>query len=131
MEIVKLKGIIDRVTAGVAAIVPDGGGMEKYVAASDIPGAHEGMPVNLLIIPADDLNGLSKVVGRMEKKKKKVSRFISFSSLVNAMEKNLEKLRNLYDSAEFADQASPELRSDVAEKISYLEKGIRLFNKRF
>ena len=125
MKIKGLNGVIDRVVNGVAAIVPDDRGREVYVAATDIPGAREGMRVDLVIIPQDDPNAVCRVMGRKPPRQPKPQKMRSFSGLVRQMAKTRDRLRDTLTALGEEDAGGAE---EIKEKIDFLDKGIGLFS---
>ncbi len=125
MKIRKLRGVIDRVVSGVAAIVPDDRTPEVYVAAGDIPGAREGLAVDLVIIPQDNPNAVCPVLGRKPPRPPKPQKIRSYASLVRQMIKTRDRLKAT--RAEL-DQGLGSDLDELQEKIDYLERGIDLFS---
>lgn len=119
MKLLRLKGVIDRVTAGVAAIVPDDGSSERYVFEKDLSNPREGKEVEIMVIDREDPNAVLKVAGA-KFGKPFGTKMKNFSSLVRAMEKALRLLKGEVTENEEPDES-------VVEKIEFLEKGIRLF----
>ncbi|RCK78526.1 MAG: hypothetical protein OZSIB_1446 [Candidatus Ozemobacter sibiricus] len=126
MKIRKLRGVIDRMVSGVAAIVPDDRTPEVYVAASDIPGAREGLAVDLVIVPQDDPNAVCPVVGRKPPRPPRPQKIKSFTSLVRQMIKTRDRLKATL--AELEQQPGQD-GQELQEKIDFLEKGIDLFSR--
>lgn len=125
MKIRRLVGVIDRVVAGVAAVVPDDRSPEVYLSATDIPGAREGLAVDLVIVPQDDPQAVCKILGRKPPRKPKPMKMPSFSSLVRQMLKVRDRLRATREELGEDDSSGSE---DLQEKLDFLEKGISLFS---
>lgn len=125
MNIRPVKGVIDRVVNGVAAVVPDDRTPEIYVAAADIPGAREGLHVDLVIVPQDNPNAVCPVLGRKPPRPPKPQKIRSFASLVRQMIKTRDRLRATRE--ELGEESGGET-DDLQEKIDWLDKGIALFS---
>lgn len=127
MKLLRLVGVVDRITAGVAAIVPDDGSRELYISSSDLNDSQEGQGVDLVVIPPADPNGLCKVVSFERKKNAKPQKIRSDGTLLKAMTRSRDRMKATLDSLENAD-ADPDVIEDLREKIQFLDRGIELFS---
>lgn len=127
MKLLKLVGVIDRITSGVVAVVPDDGSRELYISSNDLDDPQEGQPVDLIVVPASDPNGLCKVVSFTRKKVVKPQKIRSDGTLLKAMTRSRDRLKATLDSLEAAD-GDPDIIENLREKIRYLDRGIDLFS---
>jgi hypothetical protein len=125
MKIEQVRGVIDRITGGVAAVVPDDGRREIYLYSKDIPGAAEGGIIDLTLAISDDPNGICRVVGKKPEKPQKAPKLMSFDSLVKAMEKTLGRLEARRNESE--KRGGDDGMENCREMIAFLRKGLELF----
>jgi len=128
MKLLKLVGVVDRVTSGVAAIVPDDGSREMYISANDISGLAEGQPVDLVVVPPADPNGLCKIVSFTRKRVAKPVKIRADGTLLKAMTRSRDRLKATLDELESRDDPDPDLVDDLREKLRFLDRGIELFS---
>ena len=124
MEMKKVRGVIDRIEADIAVIVPDDRSREVYVRAQDLPSAQEGLEVEVFLALPNDPNGLATVFAEKKKAKPKMGSKKGYAALLRAMSKVKEQLS--LQLADLEEDAFP--ATDIREKIAYLEEGIRLFS---
>jgi len=128
MKLLKLIGVIDRITAGVAAIVPDDGSRELYISSNDLNDPREGEAVDLIVIPPVAPNGLCKVVSFARKKVTKPQKIRSDGTLLKAMTRSRDRLKATLDAVEANESGDPDAIEELREKIRFLDRGIELFS---
>ncbi|MBP7632648.1 hypothetical protein KBA41_00660 [Candidatus Ozemobacteraceae bacterium] len=128
MKLLKLTGVIDRMTGGVAAIVPDDGSRELYISEKDLPDPREGQEVDLVVIPPEDPNGLCRVVSFARKRVVKPLKIKADGALLKAMTRSRDRLKATLDQAEADENADPEVVEQLREKLRFLDRGIELFS---
>lgn len=128
MKLRKLTGVIDRITSGVAAIVPDDGSRELYVSEKDLTDPQESREVDLIVIPSEDPNGLCKVVSFARNKVVKPVKIKADGALLKAMTRSRDRLKATLDQIEADENADPDVVEQLREKIRFLDRGIELFS---
>jgi hypothetical protein len=129
MKVYKLKGVIDRVVNGVAAVVPNDGSREVYLPAASVNNAKEGMEIEVWIASGKTPNDLCRVIRGKEPLKKKAAKSVSYSSLLRAMHKTLLRLREIRSDLEKDEKGDSAQLEQISEKIDFLEKGLSLFRR--
>ena len=128
MKLFKLTGVIDRITGGVAAIVPDDGSRELYIAEKDLADPREGQEVDLVVVPPDNPNDVCKVVSFARKKVVKPVKIKADGALLKAMTRSRDRLKATLDQVEADENADPEVVEQLREKLRFLDRGIELFS---
>ncbi|HOT28655.1 MAG TPA: hypothetical protein PLU72_10735 [Candidatus Ozemobacteraceae bacterium] len=128
MKLFKLTGVIDRITGGVAAIVPDDGSRELYISEKDLADPREGQEVDLVVVPPDNPNDVCKVVSFARKKVVKPVKIKADGALLKAMIRSRDRLKATLDQVEADENADPEVVEQLREKLRFLDRGIELFS---
>ncbi len=128
MKLLRLKGVVDRVTEGVAVVVPEDRSRERYVPSGQIPEVREGLPVDLLVIPGAGENDLCQVVSEKPARKVKPMKLASFSTLLRAMQKTREKLEATVREIESREESDGDQIEELQKKLDFLDRGIELFS---
>lgn len=129
-RLTRIHGIIDRVTAGVAAVVPWSGGREIYFRADTIPDAREGLEIKVLARLADDPNGLAEIVVARPRRPPRPARMASFPGLVRQLARVREKLQARRDELAAIGDVGRAVEDEIAaldERLAWLARGRDLF----
>jgi len=123
MRMEKIKGIIDRMDGNRLVVVAEKTGEECFFSASEIPDAMPGEKIDLLASRTSEDDSSFSVIAVKSRKKIKPLKMSNFNTLVGHMIKTRDRL-----TATMAEAVDSEMRSDLREKISWLDRGISLFS---
>ncbi len=123
MQMERLKGLVESVSADRIVVIADRSGREYFFAPRDLPGAGKGDRVDLLINPPEEEGGYAGVISIKSQKKIKPLKMPSFGTLVGHMLKTRDRLK-----ATLAESEDSDAEAELNEKISWLDRGIRLFS---
>ncbi len=123
MQMERLKGLVESVSADRIIVVADRSGREYSFAPHELPGTSRGARVDLLITPPDEEGGYARVISIKSQKKIKPLKMPGFGTLVGHMLKTRDRLK-----ATLAESEDSEVQAELNEKIAWLDRGIRLFS---